>query len=84
MELEQGAPESMNDSATCTDSDAGLAQARSLAVHLAQRRPTLPRDAVPHASNIIQQVKGCRSPEDLERLRPFMAESARRLAAALH
>jgi hypothetical protein len=74
----------LNDSGTGSKSDTPLTQLRSLAVHLGRQYQQLPATAQPHASNIIQQARNIRDAADYERLRPWIAESARRFAAALH
>lgn len=52
-----------------------------LASDLSRRRPKLPLEARPHASNIIEQIAQIETAEDLERIRPFMARSAKLLEA---
>ena len=62
-----------------------MTQDRSLEVlrrDLARRRPKMPAEAQGHASNLIEQIKELQRGN--EAVRPFMAESTRRLAAALH
>lgn len=54
----------------------------NLAADLRRRRPNMPAAAQPHASNLIEQLDGIKTPADLERLRPFMARSARLLQEA--
>ena len=88
MEREQGAPESMNDLATCTDSNAGLTQARSLDVlqrDLARLRPSLPSDPdAPHdaqgmASEAIEGIKELRRGN--QSARACVLQAIERLAA---
>lgn len=51
---------------------------------IARRRPHMPAGAQGFASNLIEQTDNLiKRPEDAERLRPWMAESMRRLRAAL-
>lgn len=57
---------------------------KALATQLRRQRPTLPANAEPHASNLIQQISNIKTPEDAQRLKPFMAESTRRLRLAMH
>lgn len=52
-----------------------------MAADLRRRRPNMPLDAQPHASNLIEQLDGIKTPADLERMRPFMERSARPLHA---
>lgn len=54
---------------------------KTIIADLRRRRPTLPPDAQPHASNLIEQPDGIKTPADLERMRPFMERSARLLHA---
>lgn len=49
---------------------------------LARRRSSLPATARPFASNLIEQISAIENQADLDRLRPYMAYEARRLAEA--
>lgn len=54
----------------------------SFARELRRRRPSLSPAARNHASNLIEQLDGIKTPADLARMRPFIARSMKLLQEA--
>jgi hypothetical protein len=49
---------------------------------LRRQRSSLPSDARPHISNLIEQIKGIEDEEDAQRMKPFIMRSLALLALA--